>query len=252
MKLIHLMLPAAIIFLSGCATTSTKPIDEEYHDLNLTDASFNQLLRYYEKVSGIEIEIIQGLSAPPITIQTNRITMAQQKNLIEQRLAEENIGFFNIVEGRVVAAWLTPETDPARKYLNYCRAKKVTVSLGKFGWIEVKDYWSRVPELQQLRDGFDRADDELMEILMQDDEFRQAMEEYRSPGGGNHQTKTVRLTSTKMQVYKRLETESEAYRRAREKRDEALFVGNTRTLEYIIDDYEAQGKEFPIDWIPRY
>ena len=246
------MLPATIIFLSGCATISTKPIDEEYHDLNLTDASLNQVLRHYEKASGIEVEIIQGLSAPPITIQTNRITMAQQQSLIEQRLADENIGFFKLGEGRVVVAWLMPEEDPARKYLNYCRAKKVKVSLGKFGWIEVKDYWSRVPELQHLRDEFDKADDEVMEILMQDTEFQQTMEDYNSPGGGNHRTKELKLASTKRKVYERLETESEMYRRAREKRDEALFTCNIRTLEYIMDDYEAQGKEFPVDWIPRY
>ena len=64
--------------------------------------------------------------------------------------------------------------------------------------------------------------------------------------------KSKELSQTKHKVFHRLMNESEAYRLAREKRDEALFTSNIETLVYIINDYEEQGKEFPVDWIGKH
>lgn len=46
----------------------------------------------------------------------------------------------------------------ARNYLKQCRADDRTVSVGNLGWDEVREYWKKVPELQKLRDDFEKAD----------------------------------------------------------------------------------------------
>jgi len=233
-------------------TTSTIKSKEALYGINLDETHFRLVLKQYGKISGLQVDIVEGLSSSRITLQTNGVTLAQQQKLIEQKLADENIGLFKISSDRVVATWLIPETDPARKYLNHCRSSKVTVPLGHFGWNEVREYWNKVPELQALRDDFDKANDELLDVLMQDEEYRLAMEEYKASAGDERKLKSKELSRTKSKVYHRLLNESEAYQKARKKRDEALFTSNIQTLEYIINDYEKQGKDFPVDWIGKH
>ena len=252
MKPTHYILLAAILgSVAGCTTTSSQKSNEALYNINLNEAHLRLVLKQYGKIFGMQVDLVEGLSSPRITLQTNKVTIAQQQKLIEQKLADENIGLFQISTNRVVASWLVPETDPARKYLNACRASKTTVPLGKFGWGEAREYWNKVPELQASRDEFDQANDELVDVLMQDEEYRRAMEEYKASTGDGRKVKSRELSRTKSKVYHRLMKESEIYREARKKRDEALFNSNIQTLEYIINDYEAQGKEFPVDWIGK-
>ena len=236
----------------GCTTTSSQRGNEALYDINLDHARLRLVLKQYGTISGKQVDMVEGLSSPRITLQTNKVTRSQQQKLIEQKLADENIGLFAISHDRVVATWLVPETDPARKYLNHCRASKITVPLGKLGWGEVREYWGKVPELQASRDGFEKANDELLVVLMQDEEYRLAKEEFKASAGEERKVALKELSQTKYKVYRRLTKESEAYRKARGKRDEALFFSNIQTLECMIDDYEKQGKDFPVDWIGRY
>jgi hypothetical protein len=215
--------------------------------LNLNRAHLKTVLKKYEEVSGLQVDVAEGVSSAAITLQTNRVSATQQKELIEQKLAGENIGLFKITDDRAVATWLVPETNPARKYLNQCRAEKRTVALGNFGWSEVREYWSRVPELQELRDEFEKADEELGAMLMQDEEYRQYTEKLKD-ARGDERTELIKARSM---AHSRLLKENKACRQAQNRRNDALYISNIETLAYIINDYEKQGKEFPIDWIGK-
>jgi len=57
------------------------------------------------------------------------------------------------------------------------------VPLVDFGWSEVLGYWSKVPEFQALGGGFNMANNGLADVLMEDGEYRLAMEEYRASTG---------------------------------------------------------------------
>jgi len=139
----------------------------------------------------------------------------------------------------------------AEAFLKKCKKNETIVSLGKFGWGEVEVYWSKVPELQKLRDDFEKADDELRDVLMQDEEYRLAREGLNAATGEDFEAKSKELRQTRLKVYRRLRRDSKPYRKAREKRDNALFISNIETLEYIINDYKKQGREFPVDWIRK-
>jgi len=145
------------------------------------------------------------------------------------------------------------ETDPARQYLNEYKASKTVPSLGTFGWKEVDEYWAKVPELQALRDDFEKADDILKNELMKEDEFRVAYYDFMSDTSKSveeHKATREVYNQAKRNVYPRL-MKNQDFRLIKENRDNSLFISNIRTLEYIISDYEKRGKEFPVDWMEK-
>lgn len=137
-------------------------------------------------------------------------------------------------------------TNAARLYLYECKASGNVPSLGFFGWPEVEEYWEKVPELQALRDAFEKADQALDNELMKDAEYRTAYDKLHDSNGD--QANWSEFNKVDASVRSRL-MEDEKYRQIRNATYETLFASNIRTLEYIINDYEKQGKEFPVDWI---
>lgn len=138
----------------------------------------------------------------------------------------------------------------AREYLKECKRNDVTPAIGNLGWIEVEKYWESVPKLKALREKFEEADEALTELLMNEDEYRSARQKYENASSATGRKESLKeLNAVKCAVFSRLQRESNDYRRARKKRDEALFESSIRTFEYMIKDYERQGKELPVDWI---
>jgi len=140
-------------------------------------------------------------------------------------------------------------TNTAQKYLEECKYSDNPPALGNIiGWPEVRQYWESVPELKESRSKFKEADQELWNILMSDDEFRLAYQKSRDASTETEREESsAQFREVQGRVYTRMQGESHEYQRAREKRDEALLASNIRTLEYIINDYEKQGKEFPVE-----
>jgi len=139
----------------------------------------------------------------------------------------------------------------ARRYLKRCQENEYTVSLGNFGWSEVREYWAKVPELQAARDQFEKDGDVLRDVLMKDEEYKNAMDTYHDASPEERKEASAALRKTKHAVFDRLKEESEEYRVARKKRDFSLYESNIKTLEYIIDDYKARGEIFPVEWIQK-
>jgi hypothetical protein len=158
-----------------------------------------------------------------------------------------------VLFGMVCSVCLADETEQQKKdskesirisrnYLKECKADERTVSIGNLGWEEVREYWAKVPSLQALRDEFDKCDEELKDVLMQDEEYSEYMEnrEGKSPADYN---------KMKSSVFRRLQKSSSPYRKAREKREEALYQSNIESFEFIIDDYEEKGWVIPTKWM---
>ncbi len=142
------------------------------------------------------------------------------------------------------------EADPVQQYVDKCKASKTVPPLGHFGWGEVKRYWEKVPELQSLRNEFEKTDEALLNELKKDDEFRDAYNALKASSGDEHKIKREEYNHAKSNAYSRL-MKREDFRLIFEIRQNALFTSNIQTLEYIIDDYEKQGKEFPVDWFEK-
>jgi hypothetical protein len=104
--------------------------------------------------------------------------------------------------------------------------------------------------LQALRDDFEKADKVLLEELMKDDEYRVAYNELIDSSGAERKIKQKEYNKAKSNAYSRL-MKNKDFREIQETRGHALFESNIQTLEYIINDYENQGKTFPTDWITK-
>lgn len=138
----------------------------------------------------------------------------------------------------------------AREYLKECKRNDVTPAIGNLGWIEVEKYWESVPKLKALRDKFEDADEALTGLLMNEEEYRSARQKYEEASSTSERKESLKEFNTvKHAVFRRLQSENHHYRRARKERDEALFESSIRTFEYMIEDYEKQGKELPVGWI---
>jgi hypothetical protein len=148
--------------------------------------------------------------------------------------------------------WEQIENDSiAKKFLDKCKTEKECPSLGIFGWEEVREYWAKVPELKASREYFEKCNDSLKALLMQDEEYAKLMEDFKNLPREEKKTSLQSLKGAQSKVYDRLQKKSEAYRIARKNREDSLFESNIQTLEYIINDYKARGKIFPVDWIEQ-
>lgn len=134
----------------------------------------------------------------------------------------------------------------ARRYLKQCKADERTVSIGHLGWDLVREYWAKVPRLQKLRDDFEKAEEELKETMLEDEAYHSLFMRMEGP---DRAEAIKEYNSKKGEIFRRLQRSSSAYRRARKKRDEALFESNIETFEYIIDDYEEKGWVIPTKWM---
>jgi len=141
----------------------------------------------------------------------------------------------------------------ARRYIKDCKSNDNPPALGAIiGWDEVEKYWESSPELKELRIKYIKADKELMDILMLDDEYRAAKQKYNPDDLGCANDELLdQFQKVEIRVFARLQNKSHDYRRAKKKSDEALLESNIKTFEYILKDYETQNIEFPTDWIEK-
>lgn len=133
----------------------------------------------------------------------------------------------------------------AKRYLSKCKNNDTIISIGKLGFTEVRCYWETIPELKKVRADFEAADEKLGDVLKQDPEYAEALKNYDRLGQ-TPQQRNADWNQAKSSVFQRLANDSN-YKRARKKRDKALFECNTETFKYILNDYKKQGKVFPIE-----
>ncbi len=209
-----------------------------------------QILFRYEGLSGKHVEMIDDINRfgyqVNIDTEDENLTLVQ----IEEALRTENIGLYEITTNRLVATWIEPNIDMARRYLDRYKQSKITPLIGLFGVEEIREYQAKAPELKKMREQFGQVNELQKSIGMQDAEYRDAMKSYESL------PKKTKIAMEKNSavirpIIKRLYKENKAYRIAKDKRAEALFLLNIATMEYIINDYEQRGKCVPTKWMNR-
>lgn len=138
----------------------------------------------------------------------------------------------------------------ARDYLEECEDLDRIPSIGHIGQKTVQHYWDTVPKLTKLREQFIEDNEALSVALKKDDVYRAAYDRYENAKGNERKAALKEFNKAKNEAYARFRGKS-SFERILKKRQESLLECNLETLEYIIDDYEKQGKPFPVDWIKR-
>lgn len=136
----------------------------------------------------------------------------------------------------------------ARDYLEECEDLERIPPIGHMGPKTIQQYWDTVPKLTKLREQFIEHDEALSAALKKDDDYKAACDRYENAKGSERSAALKEFNQAKSNAYSRFRGKS-SFERVLKRRQESLLACNLETLEYIIDDYEKQGKPFPIDWI---
>lgn len=236
-----------LLCLLICSRTTVASEENQPDTVNnqaaATTLNLIRALELYSDLSDKDVDIVAGIFCPRLSLQTKGIDECEQIELIESELRKNGIGLFEISTNRVVATWLKPVEDPARKFLNYCRNNKIAPDMAP---VEVN---SREPEiLLAMKKERDDASAKFRAIRDQDEEYQLYME--TSKGVANKSLEErKKLSCQRKEIRKRLLEENEAYRKAAQELEELDYLYRIHYLEHVINDIEDRGFSFPLLWM---
>ena len=136
-------------------------------------------LDLYSEITGDHVDIVAGIFSPNIVVPSSDLPVDERVHLIKEALAENDIGIYQIDEGRVVATWLTVVKNPARKYLNHMKKSGKPLGYYDMGAIQVNTELTE--ELCNLQSSKQEAKRKYMQILSRDAEYAKYMKMSRGP-----------------------------------------------------------------------
>lgn len=226
-------------------------------------------LSRYEFLTGKHVEVSEDLQrhaskvAPYLRPYYYSYNKADD---IENTLKQANIGLFTISDDRVIATWVKPNFETAREYLEKCKRSNSAPPIHI--WIrDLGEYQEKVPELKLLREQFNIKDQAWHDVLLQNEEYRTAKEEHEI--NSKKYMEAMLLQLSREEVIKQKSMINASRKKMLEARDmsrvilkddptlikaniersHALIEFNIRALEFLINDFEEQGKFIPVNWI---
>jgi hypothetical protein len=134
-----------------------------------------------------------------------------------------------------------------QQHLLECVSRGETFPVYNLGVKEVELFYDKYPELRDARNEFIRADEELKDVLMRDEEYRANLAWRESQPRRPELSEEYRMRNGP--VFARLFQTRPEYRLARDKRDRALYRSNRMTIEQIIQDAAKEGRVLPVEWL---
>ncbi len=248
MRKIVILISVVLFFFTSSKSTPVEEANPQRSEdgSSIVAQRLIDVLDLYAELSNKDVDIVAGIFSPRITVQAQQVTVREKLNLIENELAENGIGLFQISSNRVVAAWLDPVKDPARKFLNYCKENKKT-----FDMAPVEINTRMTPELLALKKERDDSLKNLRAIRMKHEEYKSHMETWK--GIENKSIgERAEITRKHRKIVSRLLDENEAYRKADRNFNELSYAYWIEYLEHAINDFEEREFIFPLLWILEY
>lgn len=153
---------------------------------------------------------------------------------------------------QMLAYYSAPENDPitksyhlARAYLEYCKQRNRSPGL-LLNRQKIKHLTQTVPELKTLQELVNLHNHAIKEIMEEDAGFRMAHKQYTEG-----KIDGLEMDKTDYALRSRLynDVKDPEFIRATSMHHKSGAILRIRTFEYLINDYEKQGKPFPVNLI---